>query len=90
MNTLQLKNKSRQYSNNKYQKKTMFIRYKKWKFVISKKVNKELDQNVSLLASLVNDFDTIFEDKLEYLKVFYVKWEYKNIKKVVKELKLIF
>lgn len=38
-----------------------------------KKGNKELGLNASLSMGLVDDLDTTLKDKLECLKVFYVK-----------------
>lgn len=55
-----------------------------------KKASEEPALNASLLASLVNDPDTTFEDKLECLKAPYAKWEHKDVEEVVERLKLVF
>lgn len=58
--------------------------------VIPIKPNEEPDPNASFLTGLVNNPYTIFDDKLERLKVFYAKWEYEDVEKVDETLKLVF
>lgn len=50
-----------------------------------KKVNKNLKLNIFLLIDLINNIDTTLKNKLKYLKIFYIKSKYKNIKKIVKK-----
>lgn len=69
----QPKNKSRQYPNSKHHKKTKSIRRKKQRVAAPEKASEDPGPNASLLASLVDDPDTTFENKLEHLKALYAK-----------------
>lgn len=53
--------------------------------MILKKASKKPRSNVSLLASLIDNYNITIKDKLECLKTLYTKWEYKDIKKVIEE-----
>lgn len=86
----QPKNKSRQYPNSKHHKKTKSIRRKKQRVAAPEKANEDPGPNASLLAGLVDDPDTTFEDKLERLKALYAKWKHEDVEEVVEGLELIF
>lgn len=87
---LQPKTKSRQYLNIKHHGKTKLIKRKKQRILTPKKTSEEPSLNASLLTGLVNDLDTTLENKREYLKAFHAKWGYKDVKKVVERLELVF
>lgn len=87
---MQPKNKSRQYLNSKHHRKTKYIRRKKEKVVIPKKINEKLGLNVSLLVDLIDNPNITLKDKLEYLKTLYAKWEHEDKEEVIERLKLIF
>ena len=58
--------------------------------MISEKVIEKSDPNVSSLAGLVNDPNTVLEDKQECLEVVHIKWKHKSKEKVVERSELIF
>ena len=79
---LQPKNKYRQYPSSKHHEKTKLIRRKKQKVVTPGKASEEPCPNASLLAGLVDDPDTTFEDKPERPKAFHAKWEHEDVEEV--------